>query len=312
MGRATEQLADRSGEGVGGLLNATFGNAAELIIALAALRAGLHDVVKASIAGSIVGNILLVLGAAMLAGGLRHKEQHFNASGARSQATMLTLAAIALITPAAYNAVTAENVPGGQGMLSVSISVVLLAVYASFLLFSLRTHSALFSGPSVPDDGEHIALWPLGRAIAVLAGATVAVAWLSEILVGAIEPTAHELGLSNIFVGVFVVAILGNAAEHASAITAALKNRMDLSLSIAIGSSVQVALFVAPLLVLASLVIGPAPMDLLFTTGLVLMVLLAVLITGQVAGDGRSDWLKGVQLLAVYLILGLAFFLMPQ
>ena len=197
-------------------------------------------------------------------------------------------------------------------MLSVSISVVLLAVYASFLLFSLRTHSALFAGPSVPDDGEHPEPWPLGRAIAVLAGATVAVAWLSEILVGAIEPTAHELGLSNVFVGVFVVAILGNAAEHASAITAALKNRMDLSLSIAIGSSVQVALFVAPLLVLASLVIGPAPMDLLFTTGLVLMVLLAVLITGQVAGDGRSDWLKGVQLLAVYLILGLAFFLMPQ
>ena len=146
----------------------------------------------------------------------------------------------------------------------------------------------------------------------MLAGATVAVAWLSEILVGAIEPTAHELGLSNIFVGVFVVAILRNAAGHASAITAALKNRMDLSLSIAIGSSVQVALFVAPLLVLASLVIGPAPMDLLFSTGLVLMVLLAVLITGQVAGDGRSDWLKGVQLLAVYLILGLAFFLMPQ
>ena len=169
-------------------------------------------------------------------------------------------------------------------------------------------------GVNIPrrSTGEHIELWPLGRAIAVLAGATVAVAWLSEILVGAIEPTAHELGLSNIFVGVFVVAILGNAAEHASAITAALKNRMDLALSIAIGSSVQVALFVAPLLVLASLVIGPAPMDLLFTTGLVLMVLLAVLITGQVAGDGRSDWLKGVQLLAVYLILGLAFFLMPQ
>lgn len=311
LGRATEQLADRSGEGVGGLLNATFGNAAELIIALAALRAGLHDVVKASIAGSIVGNILLVMGAAMLAGGLRHKEQAFNASGARSQATMLTLAAIALITPAAYDAVTAEA-PGGQGVLSVSISVVLLAVYASFLLFSLRTHSALFSGPSVPDDHEPIELWPAGRAIAVLAGATIAIAWLSEVLVGAIEPTAEALGLSDIFVGVFVVAILGNAAEHSSAITAALKNRMDLSVSIAIGSSVQVALFVAPLLVLASLVIGPAPMDLLFATGLVLTVLLAVLITGQVAGDGRSDWLKGVQLLAVYLILGLAFFLMPQ
>ncbi len=146
----------------------------------------------------------------------------------------------------------------------------------------------------------------------MLAGATVAIAWLSEILVGAIEPTAHELGLSNIFVGVFIVAILGNAAEHATAITAALKNRMDLSLSIAIGSSVQVALFVAPLLVLASLVVGPQPMDLLFGKGLVLAVLLAVLITGQVAGDGRSNWLKGVQLLAVYLILGLAFFLIPQ
>jgi Ca2+:H+ antiporter len=247
----------------------------------------------------------------MLAGGLRHKEQHFNAAGARAQATMLTLAAIALIIPAAYHAATAEHLRRGEEILSVAISVVLLVVYASFLLFSLRTHSALFSGPLLPDDGEHTEPWPLGRAIAVLAAVTVAVAWLSEILVGAIEPTAHALGLSNVFVGVFVVAILGNAAEHATAITAALKNRMDLSMSVAIGSSVQVALFVAPLLVLAGLVIGPAPMDLLFTTGVVLTVLLAVLITGQVAGDGRSDWLKGVQLLAVYLILGLAFFLMP-
>jgi Ca2+:H+ antiporter len=312
MGRATEQLADRAGEGVGGLLNATFGNAAELIIALSALRAGLHDVVKASIAGSIVGNILLVMGAAMLAGGFRYNEQHFNAPGVRSLATMLTLAAIALVTPAAYNAVAAETATGGQGALSISISVVLLTVYACFLRFSLRTHSGLFTGSAAPAEGEHADPWPLARAIAILAGATVAVAWISEILVGAIEPTAHELGLSDVFVGVFVVAILGNAAEHSSAITAALRNRMDLSLSIAIGSSVQVALFVAPLLVLASLVIGPEPMDLLFSTGLVLLVLLAVLITGQVAGDGRSDWLKGVQLLAVYLILGIAFFLMPQ
>ena len=170
----------------------------------------------------------------------------------------------------------------------------------------------LFRGVDAAENVAHSDPWPLGQSIAVLAGATVAIAWLSEILVGAIEPTAHELGLSNIFVGVFIVAILGNAAEHATAITAALKNRMDLSLSIAIGSSVQVALFVAPLLVLASLVVGPQPMDLLFGKGLVLAVLLAVLITGQVAGDGRSNWLKGVQLLAVYLILGLAFFLIPQ
>jgi Ca2+:H+ antiporter len=309
MGRATEALAERSGEGVGGLLNATFGNAAELIIALAALRAGLHDVVKASIAGSIVGNILLVLGAAMLAGGLRYPEQHFNASGARSQATLLTLAAIALILPAAYKATSSTHLPAGLGLLSVSISVVLLAVYALFLVFSLVTHKALFSGSLASGhDAAHLASWSTARATAVLAAATVLVAWISEILVGAIEPTAHEFGLSNVFVGVFVVAILGNAAEHATAVSAALKNRMDLSLSIAIGSSVQVALFVAPVLVLASLVIGPAPMDLVFSAGLVLTVLLSVLITGQVAGDGRSDWLKGVQLLAVYVILGLAFF----
>jgi Ca2+:H+ antiporter len=312
LGRATEQLADRSGEGVGGLLNATFGNAAELIIALAALRAGLHDVVKATIVGSIVGNILLVLGAAMLAGGMRHQEQHFNEPGARAQATMLTLAAIALIIPAAYSAMVGELYPGGEIVLGISISIVLLSVYAMFLLFSLWTHSAFFLGLAAPENGKHSELWPLGQAIALLAGATVAIAWLSEILVGAIEPTAHELGLSNIFVGVFVVAVLGNAAEHATAITAAMKNRMDLSLSIAIGSSVQVALFVAPLLVLASLVVGPQPMDLLFGKGLVLAVLLAVLITGQVVGDGRSDWLKGIQLLAIYLILGLAFFLTPQ
>lgn len=313
MGRATEQLAERSGEGVGGLLNATFGNAAELIIALAALRAGLHDVVKASIAGSIVGNILLVLGAAMLAGGLRHREQKFNASGARSQATLLTLAAIALVLPAAYSALVPANLLRGLGFLSVSISVVLLVVYGLFLVFSLRTHAELFAGSHAPEEGEEgPAPWSTRRAVLVLGAATAAIAWISEILVGAIEPTAHEFGLSNVFVGVFVVAILGNAAEHATAISAALKNRMDLSLSIAIGSSVQVALFVAPVLVLASLFIGPAPMDLAFPAGLVLITLLSVLITGQVAGDGRSDWLKGVQLLAVYLILGLVYFVVPD
>jgi len=186
---------------------------------------------------------------------------------------------------------------------------VLLAVYVLFLVYSLVTHKDLFSGSLAREhDANQAASWSTARAITVLAGATALVAWISEILVGAIEPTAHEFGLSKVFMGVFIVAILGNAAEHATAVTAALKNRMDLSLSIAIGSSVQVALFVAPVLVLASLVIGPAPMDLAFSGGLVLTVLLSVLITGQVAGDGRSDWLKGVQLLAVYVILGLAFF----
>jgi Ca2+:H+ antiporter len=312
MGRATEHLAERMGEGVGGLLNATFGNAAELIIAIAALRSGLYDVVKASIAGSIVGNILLVLGAAMVMGGLRHREQTFNPQGARAQATMMTLAAITLILPAAYRAALGKEAVQGLIPLSVSISIVLLVVYALYLAFSLVTHSALFSGSHDPKEEGHSPPWPVSRAAAVLAASTAVVAWMSEILVGSIQPAAQSLGLGSVFVGVFIVAILGNAAEHATAVTVAMKNRMDLALSIAIGSSVQVALFVAPVLVLLSLTIGPQPMDLAFPAGLVLIVLLAVLITGQVAADGRSDWLKGVQLLAVYVVLGLAFFFMPN
>jgi Ca2+:H+ antiporter len=313
MSRATEHLAEKSGDGVGGLLNATFGNAAELIIAFAALRAGLYDVVKASIAGSIVGNILLVLGAAMLAGGLRHSEQTYNAAGARSEATLLTLAAIALILPATYNNLVGTQSENGLWFMSIAISIVLLVVYVLFLVFSLGSHKVLFTG-SIQGTEEAVVheSWPVSKALLILALSTAAIAWVSEILVGAIEPTAHEFGLNRIFVGVFIVAILGNAAEHATAISAAMKNRMDLSLSIAIGSSVQVALFVAPVLVLASLWIGPAPMDLLFGTGLVVSILLSVLITSQVAGDGRSDWLKGVQLLAVYVILGITFFFAPS
>ncbi|SEN94274.1 Ca2+:H+ antiporter [Rhodospirillales bacterium URHD0017] len=310
MGRATERLAEHMGEGVGGLLNATFGNAAELIIAIAALRSGLYDVVKASIAGSIVGNMLLVLGAAMVAGGLRHRQQEFNPQGARAQATMLMLAAITLILPAAYRVALGEAAEPGLVPLSVSISVVLLLVYGLFLTFSLGTHAALFRG-SHGDDDDHATSWSVGRAALVLAASTAAIAWMSELLVGSIQPAAKDLGLGSAFVAVFVVAILGNAAEHATAITVAMKNRMDLALSIAIGSSVQVALFVAPLLVLLSLAVGPRPMDLAFPAGLVLIVLLSVLITGQVAADGRADWLKGVQLLAAYIVLRLTFFFIP-
>jgi Ca2+:H+ antiporter len=313
MGRATEHLAEHMGEGVGGLLNATFGNAAELIIALAALRVGLYDVVKASIIGSIVGNILLVLGAAMLAGGLHHREQRFNATGARAQATMLTLAAITLILPAAFQVALGAGAAAGLVPLSVSISIVLLVVYGLYLAYTLVTHSSLFSGSRASEEGEvHSPPWSVRRAALVLGAATVVIAWMSEILVGAIQPAARSLGLSSGFVGVFVIAVLGNAAEHATAVTVAMKNRMDLSLSIAIGSSVQVAVFVAPVLMLVSLVLGPAPMDLAFPAGLVLVVVLSVLITGQVANDGRSDWLKGVQLLAVYVVLGLTVFFVPD
>ncbi|MDT6962460.1 calcium/proton exchanger [Cupriavidus sp. SZY C1] len=312
MGRATEALAEHLGEAVGGLLNATFGNAAELIIALVALRAGLHEVVEASIVGSIVGNLLLVFGAAMLAGGTRYHEQQFNPRGARSQATMLILSAIALILPAAFE--TVGGTSATLNWLSVYLSVALLLVYALYLVFSLATHPDLFRGVRPADTGHapaapaHVSI---PRAVAILVVATAGTAWMSEILVGSITPMMARYGLSTIFVGAFVVAILGNAAEHATAITAAMNNRMDLSFSIAVGSSVQVALFVAPVLVLASLFIGPVPMDLAFRPALVLVVILAVVVTAQMASDGYADWFKGMQLLVVYFTLALTFFFLP-
>jgi len=313
MGRATEHLAERFGEGIGGLLNATFGNAAEMIIAIAALRAGHFEIVKASIAGSIIGNILLVLGAAMLAGGLRRKEQRYNAPGARSQASLLTIAAIALVLPAAYRTASGGVVIPEIGPLSLAIAIVLLVIYALNLWYSLRSHRELFAGEAreQPPEAEAHAPWSIRKSGLILGAATVGVAAMSELLVGAVEPAAEAMGLNDAFVGVFVVAILGNAAEHATAITAAMKDRMDLSLSIAIGSSVQIALFVAPILVILSYAIAPAPMDLAFSGGLVTSVLLSVLILGQVAGDGRSDWLRGAQLLGVYALLAIAYFFIP-
>ncbi len=312
MGRATEHLADRTGEGIGGLLNATFGNAAELIIALMALRAGLHDVVKASLTGSIIGNILLVLGASVVAGGVRYKSQRFNAVAARSQTTSLTLAAIALIVPAAYHHLAGASARLKEGSLSLEISIVLLVTYALSLVFSLHTHKQLFAGEPVDIMGKrHGHSWTVRKSSLVLAGATAAVAYISEILVKSVEPAAHTFGMTNIFVGVIVVAIIGNAAEHSSAILAAWKNRMDLSLGIAIGSSIQVSLFVAPALVLASYAIGPRPMDLVFTPAEVMAIGLAVAITGQISSDGESNWLEGVQLLAVYLVLGIVFYFLP-
>jgi Ca2+:H+ antiporter len=310
MGRATEELATYAGEGVGGLLNATFGNAAELIIAVVALNSGLYDIVKASMAGAIIGNILLVLGAAMLAGGIRFNTQAYNPVAARSQTTMLTLAAIALMMLAIFRQLAGPVDASVDTSISFVIACVLLAVYALNLFFQLITHKRLFAGEG--HGGEAPARpWSVRRALLVLAGSTVLIAWMSEILVGAIEPTTRAFGLNSVFVGVFVVAILGNAAEHATAVRAALNNRMDLSLSIAVGSSVQIALFVAPLLVLLSHVVGPRPMDLMFRPGLVFSMFFAVWIAAEVAGDGESDWLKGAQLLAIYVILGILFFYAP-
>ncbi|MBC7928222.1 MAG: calcium/proton exchanger [Bryobacteraceae bacterium] len=315
MGTATEHLAAKTGEGIGGLLNATFGNAAELIIALVALNKGLYDVVKASLTGSIIGNLLLVLGASILAGGLKFETQQFNAKGARTQATTLTLAAIALILPAAFHYLSQPANILLENDLSLDISIVLLLTYALSLWFTLRTHTEFFmtetAGAHAEQHDGH-GQWSTTKAVAVLAGATALIAWISEMLVGSVEQTAEQFGMSSIFVGVIVVAIVGNAAEHSTAIVVARKNRMDLSLSIAVGSSIQIALFVAPLLVLASRFIGPKPMDLVFSPAEVLAVALSVAVAGQITGDGESNWLEGAQLLVVYIIIGIVFFFLPD
>lgn len=319
MGRATEQLAERLGPGIGGLLNATFGNAAELIIALFALFNGLDEVVKASLTGSIIGNILLVLGASLLAGGLKYDVQRFNRTAAGTGATMMVLAAIGMLVPAIFHAlpeVTDADVTL-EHELSVGVSLVLLMTYAAHLVFSLRTHKGLFN-PEPTGDGEaergvehaHGPAWSPMKAVAVLVGATLFVAWMSEILVGAVEGASHALGMNGVFVGVIVVAIVGNAAEHSTAVLVAMKNQMDLAVGIAIGSSLQIALFVAPVLVLASY-LRPEPMDLLFSSLEVLAVLLSVAVARMVAEDGESNWLEGLMLLVVYVILALAFFFLP-
>jgi Ca2+:H+ antiporter len=313
LGTATEHLAHRAGEGVGGLLNATFGNAAELIIALVALQKGLYDVVKASLTGSIIGNTLLVLGASVVAGGLKFKEQRFNLTAARAQSTLLTLTAIAFVMPAAFHYLVGPEQRSSEHDLSLEICIVLLVTYAAHLVFSLITHKQLFSGEGTPEDVHtESEVWPVWKAIAVLAAATAILAWLSEILVGSVEPAAASFGMTRIFVGVIVVAVIGNAAEHSTAIIMALRNRMDLALGISMGSSIQIALFVAPLLVIASHFIGPRSMDLVLSPAEVLSIFAAVLIMGQIAGDGESNWLEGVQLLAVYLILALVFFFLPE
>lgn len=320
MGKATEHLAERTGEGIGGLLNATFGNAAELIIAIVALSKGLTDIVKASLTGSIIGNILLVLGASLIAGGLKNPEQKFNAVGARVQSTLLTLAAIGLIAPAAFH-----HSVGAQGQLrethvSIAIAVILLVTYALGLWFSLRTHRHLFSGHGHSTESNldaefghpSPAAWPLGVALTILLVATGFVAWISEILVGTVEHAAETFGMNSVFVGVIIVAVIGNAAEHSTAVLMALKSRMDLSLGIAIGSSIQVALFIAPVLVLLSLFIAPTPMDLVFTLPEVIAVVVAVAITSQIASDGRSNWLEGTLLLSVYAIFAVVFYYLPE
>src|SRR3954453_22127156 len=317
MGRATEELAVRSGPGIGGLLNVTFGNAPELIIALFALGEGLHEVVKASLVGSILGNILLVLGASMFFGGLGRDRQFFDRTAASAQAAMLLLAAAALVMPAVFELVGGPGLPlpgqervhytGDIVTLSYIVAGVLIGCYVAGLIFSLRTHRALFN-PAGEDDGHEGEPWTVRKAVLALAVAGAAVGVMSEILVHSISDAAKNIGLSEFFIGAIVVAIVGNAAEHWVAVLVARKDKMDLAVNIAIGSSAQIALFVAPVLVLASLLIGPGPMALVFNGFELGAVLLAILIANHVTNEGESTWFEGVQLLAVYVVLGITFY----
>ena len=321
MGTATEEIAVVLGPNLGGLLNATFGNATELIIGIIALNAGLVSVVKASITGSIIGNLLLVMGLSMFLGGLRFKEQKFQSVVARLNASAMNLAVIAILVPTAVNATSNGISQNTMQNLSGAVAVVLIAVYILTLLFSMKTHSYLYevgvagsesedsnANTESEENSEHkpnLLLW-----ISVLLVATLAVAFESELLVDSLEEATETLGLTTLFTGVILVPIIGNAAEHATAVTVAMKNKMDLSVSVAVGSSLQIALFVAPVLILAGLLLGQ-PMDLNFNPFELVAVVVAVLIANSVSSDGRSDWLEGALLLAAYAVLGLAFYYHP-
>lgn len=316
MGRATEELAARAGPGIGGLLNVTFGNFPELIIAILALNAGLQELVKASLVGSIIGNILLVMGASMYFGGLGRDRQRFNSTAAQVQSSMLILAMAALIMPAVYELVIGTGLPSpGAEIVNYDSNVeklsliacgFLLLSYVGGLIFSLKTHRQLFN-PAGEDD-THEFTWTTKKSIAVLGGASLVVGLMSEILVGSIEEASHAIGLSEFFVGVFVVAIVGNAAEHWVAVLVARKDKMDLAVNISIGSAAQIALFVAPVLVLLSFFIGPHPMPLVFNGFELAGLLIALIAANQITSDGESTWFEGLQLLALYAVIGTAFY----
>jgi Ca2+:H+ antiporter len=297
MGEATEKLTHHVGAGIGGLLNASFGK-------------GLHDVVKASITGSILGNILLVLGASMVAGGVRYERQRFNRTAAGMGSSLLLLAAVGLIVPALFHQMAADRGDLIERELSLEIALVLFGIYILSLIFSLKTHRHLYRGENANTLEDDDRPWSKRGAMIVLALATIATGIMSEVLVGALEPAAESLGMTRMFVGVILVALIGNAAEHSTAVLVAMKNQMDLAFSIAVGSSLQIALFVAPVLVFVSYLFG-TPLNLIFTPFEVAAVTLSVLIVGFVAMDGESHWMEGVMLMGVYVILAIAFFFLP-
>ena len=312
LGRATEELAAHTGPTLGGLVNASLGNLAELIIAGLALRAGLTDLVKASITGSIIGNLLLVLGAAQFAGGLKYRTQKFNPNFAGTSVSLLVIAAVGLIVPTLFLAAHPDPTRAATERVSEFVAGFLIVGYVLYLIYSMGTHKSAFDALEQETYDESPATdeatqWTLQRTIIVLAAVAGAIGWMSELLVGATEATVHTLGLSSVFVGLVLIPIIGNAAEHSSAVLMARKNRMDLAASIAIGSSVQVALFVAPVLVFVGMLVGH-PLDLAFGTFEVASVTLAVWITSAIVLDAESNWLEGAFLLLVYGILAVAFF----
>jgi Ca2+:H+ antiporter len=309
LSHATESVAAKTGDAAGGLLNATLGNLTELVIALTALRAGEYVLVKASIAGAIVTNTLFMLGASFLLGGLKHHVQEYNRVSARMQAGLLFLATVALLVPSTL--ATADSAEGEAftQTLSAGLAVLLIVAYGLGMLFSLKTHRELFASAEHGAEGE--APWPIGLALATLAGVTVLVALVSEIFVESVQHAAESFGMTQVFVGFIVVALVGGAAEMASAFSGARKDRLDLSVGIALGSASQIALFVAPLLVLLSYVIGPTPMSLQLWPGAVVMMLIATLTAALVTNSGRSAWFVGVLVLMVYLVFAMTLYLLP-
>lgn len=306
---ATESVAARTGDLIGGLLNATLGNLTELLIALTALRAGQYVLVKASIVGAIITNSLFMLGASFLIGGLRYHVQDYNRSTARLQSGLLFLATIAILIPSVLAEADRAANAAFTHSLSVSISVLLIAVYGLGLLFSLKTHRELFASTEHSASDEKP--WPLSLALGTLAAVTILVALVSEVFVESVQQAAVSLGITPAFVGIIVVALVGGAAEMVSAFAAARKNKLDLSVGIALGSAVQIALFVAPVLVLASYLIGPAPMDLQFWRGAVAMMLIASVTASLVTSNGRSAWFVGALIVTVYAIFGITLYLLP-
>lgn len=312
---STEQVASRTGDAVGGLLNATFGNAPELIICLVALQAGYVEMVRAALVGGILANLLLALGIAFLLGGLRYHDQDFNPVAARAYSTTMLLAAVSMVVPSAFSRqFSPQDTIREEALLNGGIAVLLLLAYGLYLLYSLKTHPRSFSSVDTgrPAEEEHGPRWSMPRALGSLVGASLAAAWMSEILVGAAEGTGKALGMSEVFIGIVFLAVVGGAAESGSAIAMARRNRMDMAVGIAFGSCIQIALFIAPVLVLASYFIAPEPMELAFSRAEMGVLAIAVLIGAMVGGDGRSNWYKGVQLVTVYAVIALMFYFAPE